>query len=880
MLRKLYRSLATTVITALCAAAALLAAPFLIPPSYYHATLERLLSEGLGRNVHIGALRYQVFPLPHITGSGISVTSRHGAGEAVISKIDLWLDLEALLQKQVAIKRVHFSGLATNQAFIDGFVDTLAAMRSGASPGEGITVQRISASTIVVRDVQNRLRGPFRFDARLGGTNDIESVTLALDDGSAIITVAPLGPNLDIQLRARRAALPTNPPIEVDFLEASGVLSEGSLQITHYEFGVFGASGEGHIHLRWTTNSANARGRVQFAGLDLARVNDMWPTHSLTGTVNGVADFDYASRDLRSVPNDVNVVADLRITNGSAGMSQAALDFKDMNVQASIGSESRTKPSLAKLLENAQLKGEVTLREAHVRVDQKSVSLPRIAAAGEVRRGEASLSSIDAEIFGGAVTASDTQVKWVSQHQIAGRLTTKSVQIKALMALLGLQDYLSGSLTTDAQIALSGPSWTQALADTALEGRAVIQNATINNPGITSLPIKPFEPWLALREVELRGRVDNQGAQLSKARIEAYDGLAQSQNLSLGWGRQWYVKGRIQAEKLPVATTLSLFVPQVWIDGVATGEVVVNLQASNAPALLDHPDLSGTLTIHNGRVLKRPAKPLRSGHGQSWNTSEPVWLAFDKADARAAWHDTRIDVAEVNMHAHGGELGSSNALITWQRGWQISGPLTVSNIALEPLVAPLALGTSLSGRLNGQFAVRLEAEDAGKLLETSRLAGDFYVTDGVVYNTDIENATWAGTKAASGTAKTQFKALSGSISSKEGRTRIRHLHIESNSLTANGEIRIDPDTQLSGSLSVAVFAMGPFTVPLTVAGTLDDPHFRLSAGAMVGGAVGTSVLGPGLGTVVGIQTGRAVSALGSILSPHRSDADQESLDSP
>ena len=62
--------------------------------------------------------------------------------------------------------------------------------------------------------------------------------------------------------------------------------------------------------------------------------------------------------------------------------------------------------------------------------------------------------------------------------------------------------------------------------------------------------------------------------------------------------------------------------------------------------------------------------------------------------------------------------------------------------------------------------------------------------------------------------------------------------------------RIDANVQVVGKSSV--------TVPLNVAGTMDLPLLYPTAGALAGGAIGTAILGPGVGTSAGMKAGQAV----------------------
>jgi len=75
-------------------------------------------------------------------------------------------------------------------------------------------------------------------------------------------------------------------------------------------------------------------------------------------------------------------------------------------------------------------------------------------------------------------------------------------------------------------------------------------------------------------------------------------------------------------------------------------------------------------------------------------------------------------------------------------------------------------------------------------------------------------------------------------------------------LAADGTVTISAKKQLSGRINAQVAALGSSAnVPLNVAGTLDEPSLYPTGGTMAGAAVGTVILGPGLGTSVGAKVG-------------------------
>ena len=79
----------------------------------------------------------------------------------------------------------------------------------------------------------------------------------------------------------------------------------------------------------------------------------------------------------------------------------------------------------------------------------------------------------------------------------------------------------------------------------------------------------------------------------------------------------------------------------------------------------------------------------------------------------------------------------------------------------------------------------------------------------------------------------------------------------SGSLAADGNVTIAPDKKLSGRINAQVKAgsLAAATVPLNISGTIDAPLALPTGASVTGAAVGTAILGPGVGTSVGAKVG-------------------------
>ena len=85
------------------------------------------------------------------------------------------------------------------------------------------------------------------------------------------------------------------------------------------------------------------------------------------------------------------------------------------------------------------------------------------------------------------------------------------------------------------------------------------------------------------------------------------------------------------------------------------------------------------------------------------------------------------------------------------------------------------------------------------------------------------------------------------------------------------------DEKLKGAMEVGLRSTGGLmSVPMNISGNTENPNLSLSGGAVFGGALGTSLLGPGIGTIVGVGTGKLFSGLASLFTHSKEESDKES----
>ena len=358
--------------------------------------------------------------------------------------------------------------------------------------------------------------------------------------------------------------------------------------------------------------------------------------------------------------------------------------------------------------------------------------------------------------------------------------------------------------------------------------------AIILRPALGSL----FQPVKVLRVVEVRGfRVTPQLLGLAGA-------LAKPQ------GEQAQI---VQVQRIQLGGMHLALENLIW--GPLRADIVLKAQAVQG---IEAGSEDGKFKLRLTPGEKAQALQIDA---EQWQLPIKPALKFDQLTARGDLGQNTLTLPDIQGQLYGGTL-QGKASIDWIRDWRVKGDLKLHQVETKEIVALLTRTLGVSGKLHAQGGYSLRAKDPAQL--AASLSGNFKfeVKQGVLYGFDLAQAV--KTLAQSGTrgGQTRFDALSGTLIITGKQYQLRDLYIASGVLTAQGDIKIAPNKQLSGTLLVALKGIaGLVQVPLDVSGTLSDPILLPNRAALAGAAAGTAILGPGFGTGVGSKAGQMLDKL-------------------
>lgn len=219
-------------------------------------------------------------------------------------------------------------------------------------------------------------------------------------------------------------------------------------------------------------------------------------------------------------------------------------------------------------------------------------------------------------------------------------------------------------------------------------------------------------------------------------------------------------------------------------------------------------------------------------------------------------------LADISAQLYGCAV-TGRLVLGWQKGVQLKGSASVSSVEIAPLLRELDKPQNMSGRINARPVFSAQAATPEQILDALRLDTPFGVDDGVLHGVDIRKAaTFTGQDGGAG-GETRFDKLRGQLNIDRGTRRLTRLDIVSGPLSADGNVTISPQDELSGRINTSIKAasVAAVSAALNVSGTLDSPQLFPSGGTMAGAAAGTAVLGPVFGTAVGARVGQWVEGL-------------------
>ncbi len=345
----------------------------------------------------------------------------------------------------------------------------------------------------------------------------------------------------------------------------------------------------------------------------------------------------------------------------------------------------------------------------------------------------------------------------------------------------------------------------------------------------------PYGAPVHLERFEAAGVWDDGALTVESLEALGYHGRVTGSG-RLDWSRGFSLHARLDGRGLRLGPIVAVFGGH-GVDGVFSGRLRFDARSPEATGLLPALVVSGPFGVADGRVeLDERLAPLM----------------LDRIDARGRLDRAGLVLSEVAVHAYEGHAEGRGSVL-WRPDWLVEGRFDFEGVDAESLLASIVDRPVLGGSVSGAGVFRMASDLASDLGRSPTADVDLRVDDGAFYRVDLEQARQG---------RTDFDRLRTRIRIAGG---VRHLSVTelvSDRLDASGELRIGDDGGVDGAFDVSLrYTASLVSFPVTISGDVSDPDVRPGRSALIGGAIGTGILGPGLGTVVGARIGQFFGSL-------------------
>ena len=313
----------------------------------------------------------------------------------------------------------------------------------------------------------------------------------------------------------------------------------------------------------------------------------------------------------------------------------------------------------------------------------------------------------------------------------------------------------------------------------------------------------------------------------------------------------------------PSTAPAAVNVKYVTIDELQLDWPDMKLPAFNLDVALTEENALESLTLETvDGALNANVTPKEGGHSimvnaRNWTLPVGLPVHINKAALEMHLQDSQLDIPKIDVALYNGTL-AGNAVLSWAKGWRTSGKLQVNNLSVKEPSSMVSKSVYLSGNLFGNGTFSGAAKEASALTDNLSADFKFNVSNGVLHGLDLVKLASLLTKQSSG-GETQFDEFAAILNVKGKQYALRDINMRSGLLAASGQVKVKADKALDGVVEVELKqGVSLAAIPLQVSGTVDQPSVLPTKAAMAGAVAGTAILGPGVGTTLGIKAGGAV----------------------
>ncbi|MBF0620643.1 MAG: hypothetical protein HQL54_01820 [Magnetococcales bacterium] len=865
--------------------------PLLLSSSWLAQQVSTTLSHTLQRSVSIAGLQFSILPRPGVVIEDVSVTWTEESPAFEVKKVELslhWIDLigfpitltdiviDELILPLESLERL---GSGEDVAEVQKETEQLDdEANSGTLP---VAIGHLLLNRLVISRIDQPDLGPYHLDALMSGPIQPERIRL-WQEGDALILSAKGSQDETVQvsLIAESWSVPLMASLMVDHLDIKAVWNGENITLNSADLNMLDAqlalSGVVDVfdHPKIALD-------LMLKGLDLEKVNAL--IDQVVPGLSGEAGFE--GRILAEADDWSGVGDRLRLV-GLLGGQSLNLDRVWLEEQGLVlHTDNQNKPTLINTL---QADIDAGIYDAVLKT--------------------ASIHALDAT----TVSASNTKISWNNGVNVAGQFQLMPTILNRIVPLLTGQAGLDGvasakgsfkvdqpgdaaPLTWQSQIKGTvnqvslDPAASEAL-NTQLAGPLTVETLTVSanvkpdvvhiDPLIIKMIVAQLHPvrekttaapaTISIPELTFSGLLTPESLTQSILDLKLFEGTLQLDS-NLNWRNALKADANLTMDHLNLAPLNALLATEA-LKGLVSMRGTGNWQG-DAELWQQGLDWNGSfdltgLEIPSELVAKAPEKktdkPEKTGES----------LVLEKISMDSQFANAHATLEQVVIHGLDGNI-SGQVVGDWtvERDWVINGDWKVQGIRLEPLF-----------RFLNQDVVtgKLYYTGSGGWSDNNPLAhGDVLIKGGALQKADLQKAATDFTGQGDSKGQTLFDTLALQLDMAKGNLALKKMKLDSKSLEVTGDIKLKQMNKLNGRLEVGVKgASALLGIPVKVSGTVDSPFVRPTDEVLAGGLIGSVLLGPGVGTALGMKLGQGLRSIGKAFSSEESSNNEAEKAAP
>lgn len=241
----------------------------------------------------------------------------------------------------------------------------------------------------------------------------------------------------------------------------------------------------------------------------------------------------------------------------------------------------------------------------------------------------------------------------------------------------------------------------------------------------------------------------------------------------------------------------------------------------------------------------------------NWRIPSEYPIVLQSAEIKGTFDDNKLVTKQMTGELYGGKFDGDLSLI-WADKLDLIASIHLNKVDSGKFLQS-AGQKIITGKMDYKGVLKINDLASENLWPNTWIKADFSFKNGVIYKADLEKASSLINKKGTKGGKTRFDEFKGKIFAESGNIQLKELEISSSALAAQGHLKINRNNKLNGEIDVGFNnTKGILTVPLKISGTVNEPSLRPTNEAMAGAAIGTVILGPGVGTALGVKAGKVV----------------------